>query len=133
MKSLFSIYKSYQSLTKSGIVLFVVVVGLCGYAIGMPAGRGVDFEAVILFIAGLYCLSAGSLAFNQVQETSLDKKMDRTKNRPVVSGFFSKLQASVLSIFLMLIGLVSLLLLNWRSAAAGLLTVVLYNLSLIHI
>jgi protoheme IX farnesyltransferase len=128
MKTLLSLYKSYQSLTKSGIVLFVVVVGLCGYALGMPAGRGADFDAVLIFILGLYCLSAGSLALNQAQEVGLDEKMDRTKTRPIISGVFSKFQASVLSVALILVGLLFLLVLSWRSAAAGLLTVVLYNL-----
>jgi len=128
MKTLISLYKSYQSLTKSGIVLFVVVVGLCGYALGMPAGRGADFDVVLIFIVGLYCLSAGSLALNQVQEVGLDEKMDRTKKRPVVSGVFSKFQATVLSCVLILIGLLFLVILSWRSALAGLLTVLLYNL-----
>lgn len=127
MKQTLSIYKSYQSLTKSGIVLFVIVVGLCGYAVGMPAGRGADFNAIFLFVLGLYCLSAGSLALNQVQEVKLDEKMDRTKTRPIISGVFSKFQAMALSLVLIFAGLGALSILSLSSAGAGLLTVLLYN------
>lgn len=127
MKQLLSLYKSYQSLTKSGIVLFVLVVGLCGYMMGMPAGRGVDFTYLIIFIIGLYALSAGSLALNQVQEVEIDKKMDRTQTRPIVSGAFSRTQGFLISILLILIGLGALALVSMRSALFGLLTVLLYN------
>ncbi len=128
MNSILSFYKAYQSLTKSGIVLFVLVVGLCGYILGMPAGRGVELNYLIVFILGLYALSAGSLALNQVQEVHLDKKMERTKTRPIVSGFFSKFQGLVISWFLILLGLLFLSLVSLRSACAGFLTVVLYNI-----
>lgn len=94
---------------------------------GMPVGRGVDLNYLIIFVVGLYALSAGSLALNQVQEISLDSKMDRTKTRPLVSGFFSKTQGHLISWFLIILGLSFLLVVNFRSALAGLLTVVLYN------
>lgn len=127
MKTLKSYIDAYFSLTKSGIVLFVLVVGSCGYALGMPAGRGVDFDYLIAFLIGLYALSAGSLALNQVQEVSIDKKMPRTQKRPIVSGVFSRLQAFLISTLLIILGLVFLLLVNERSALVGLITVLLYN------
>ncbi len=127
MNTIKLLYKAYQSLTKSGIVLFVLVVGLCGYIMGMPAGRGVDLNFLFVFVFGLYALSAGSLALNQVQEIDLDRKMDRTQNRPIVSGVFTRGQAFLISILLISIGLAFLALVNVRSAAAGLLTILLYN------
>ncbi len=127
MRALKSFIDAYFSLTKSGIVLFVLVVGSCGYALGMPAGKGVDFNYLMAFLMGLYALSAGSLALNQVQEVSIDKKMPRTQKRPIVSGVFSRIQAFLISILLILFGLVSLLVVNERSALVGLLTVLLYN------
>lgn len=125
--SLMKAFKAYQSLTKFGIVLFVMVVGLSGYALGLPAGAGADFNDVIVFLLGLYTLSAGSLALNQVQELDLDKKMKRTQSRPIVAGFFSRAQGLLLSIILMLCGLLSLALVDIRSFYAGLLTLFLYN------
>ncbi len=127
MNTIILLCKSYQSLTKSGIVLFVLVVGLCGYIMGMPVGRGADFNFLLTFIFGLYTLSSGSLALNQAQEINLDKKMDRTQNRPIVSGVFSRTQGFLISVLLILIGLSFLALVNIRSAFAGLLTVFLYN------
>ncbi len=127
MNTILLLFKSYQSLTKLGIVLFVLVVGLCGYIMGMPLGRGVDFSFLLTFVFGLYTLSSGSLALNQVQEINLDKKMDRTQNRPMVSGVFSRTQGFLISVLLILVGLSFLALVNVRSALAGLLTVFLYN------
>jgi protoheme IX farnesyltransferase len=121
-------FKAYQSLTKFGIVLFVLVVGLCGYALGLPAGSGVDFSEVMVFVFGLYALSSGSLALNQVQEIHLDKKMKRTQSRPLVCGFFSRLQGLLISVFLMLFGLLCLALVSPRSFYAGLMTLFLYNI-----
>ena len=121
------VFKAYQSLTKFGIVLFVLVVGLSGYALGLPAGSGVDFPLVLVFVFGLYTLSAGSLALNQVQEVDVDKKMKRTQTRPIVCGFFSKAQALLISLLLIFFGLISLLIVSPRSFYFGLLTLVLYN------
>lgn len=122
------VFKSYQSLTKFGIVLFVLVVGLSGYALGLPAGSGIDFSYVLVFVFGLYTLSAGSLALNQVQEVEIDKKMKRTQTRPIVCGFFSRTQALLISLLLIGFGLLSLLLVSKRSFFFGLLTLILYNL-----
>lgn len=120
-------FKSYQSLTKSGIVLFVLVVGLCGYSVGVTSGQGVDMSYLVLFLVGLYALSSGSLALNQVQEVSVDRKMERTKTRPVVVGYFSPFQAAFLSCFLILMGLGFLFIVDQRSALVGLATILLYN------
>ena len=120
-------FKAYQALTKFGIVLFVMVVGLSGYALGLPAGSGVDFSEVLVFLFGLYSLSAGSLALNQVQEIHLDKKMKRTQSRPIVAGFFSRLQGLLISVLLMSFGLVFLVLVSPRSFYTGVATLVLYN------
>lgn len=120
-------FKAYQSLTKFGIVLFVLVTGLCGYVLGLPAGNGIVFNEVIVFVLGLYALSSGSLALNQAQELSVDKKMKRTSTRPIVSGFFSQAQGLTISFLLILLGLVFLVLINPRCFYMGLLTLFLYN------
>jgi protoheme IX farnesyltransferase len=128
VKTIKTALKAYQSLTKSGIVLFVLVVGLCGYTIGMPAGRGVDLNYLFVFLIGLYALSSGSLALNQVQEVGLDSRMDRTQKRPLVVGQLTRWQGLVIAWFLILLGLSFLAIVSLRSAAVGLATVILYNL-----
>lgn len=120
-------FKAYQSLTKFGIVLFVLVTGLCGYVLGLPAGDGIVFNEVLVFIFGLYALSAGSLALNQAQEISVDKKMKRTSTRPIVCGFFSQAQGLTISFLLIVLGLGFLVLINPRCFYTGLLTLFLYN------
>ena len=100
---------------------------MSGYALGLPAGSEVDFSEVLVFLFGLYALSSGSLALNQVQEIHLDKKMKRTQSRPLVCGFFSRVQGLLISILLMSFGLLFLVLISTRSFCVGVVILFLYN------
>lgn len=94
---------------------------------GYLVETGLNWQHFLQFIGGLYLLSSGSLALNQVQEYKLDAKMPRTANRPIASGRLPPLTGAILSICMILGG--SLLL--WRvsilSSVLGWLTIVLYN------
>jgi len=79
------------------------------------------------FIAGLYLISSGSLALNQVQEYKLDQKMPRTANRPIASGRLKPLAGFILSLAMILGGTQLLVQVSYLSAALGLLTIILYN------
>ena len=64
------------------------------------------FEADMLVpMAGVFLLSCGSAALNQVQEWRTDAQMDRTKNRPIPSGRISRDWALFLVIVLIGSGL----------------------------
>lgn len=119
--------KSYLDLTKSGIVIFVLICGLIGYAMGSPFGAPFDFPRIILFILGLYLVSSGSLAFNQAQEWTIDKKMKRTEARPIPAGHIKPWQAYILGIIFCLFGMGLLLTFGPLPAILALITVVLYN------
>ena len=73
-------FKTFTSLTKFGIVIFVLLAGVAGYATSFEIEKVFELKHFLLFIAGLYFLSSGSLALNQVQEYKLDQKMPRTEN-----------------------------------------------------
>lgn len=120
-------FRAYQDLTKSGIVLFVLFSGLIGFALGSPFGTSFDYTDVIIFILGLYLLSSGSLAFNQAQEWRLDLKMPRTEKRPIPSGKIKPWQAYALGIIYCFVGLILLSHFNKTVFYLGLLTIVLYN------
>lgn len=118
----------FFDLTKSGIVVFVLVTGAAGYAMSHPLSVPWELGHVLATLAALYFLSAGSFALNQAQEADIDAKMPRTKNRPIPSGRISKLQAYILGFGFVLIGSLAALLVNTTVLAIGLGTVFLYNI-----
>jgi protoheme IX farnesyltransferase len=117
----------FFQLTKSGINNFVVLVGIIGYGMGLPALGKLDGRELLGFALALYCLSGGSLALNQVQEVDLDRSMSRTRARPIPSGRISKSNALAISLLLLGAGLSALVLIKPAAALIGLLSVVLYN------
>ncbi len=120
-------FKLYLSLTKIGIVIFVLLATLAGYITGYETENKFAMTHLLLTLFGVYFLSSGSLALNQVQEYELDKKMKRTATRPVASGKIRPLAAGSLALAFLVSGLYLLSLVNLTAAGLGLLTVVLYN------
>lgn len=119
--------KAYFDLTKVGIVIFVVLSGLAGFASSHALDRKLQWDLLALLLMGIYFLSSGSLALNQVQEVELDQKMKRTAHRPIVTGKFSKKLALLISIVLLTAGFRILYVISMSSFLLGLFTVVLYN------
>lgn len=123
-----SLLRQFFDLTKSGIVVFVLVTGAAGYAMSYPLSAPWEWGHALATLAALYFFSAGSFAINQAQEAEIDAKMPRTKRRPIPSGQISKLQAYILGFGFVLIGSLAALLVNTTVLAIGLGTVFLYNL-----
>jgi heme o synthase len=130
----------FLDLTKSGIVVFVLVTGLAGYFLSWPPYQPVDVAHLVLTMAALYFFSAGSFAINQAQEWRADSEMPRTAKRPIPSGRVSTYQAWFLGIVFVIFGTICGLLVTpsvtgvpstsdvpWV-AILGLSTVILYNL-----
>jgi 4-hydroxybenzoate polyprenyl transferase len=62
--------------------------------------------------------SAGCI-FNDIIDRNLDKKVQRTKKRPIASGKISILEASTYIVFLCLVALLILLQFNWLTIVLG--------------
>lgn len=120
--------KIYADLTKLGIVIFVLLCGLAGYAASFRIEDPFLPAHLFHFVVGLYFLSSGSLALNQVQEYKLDRKMARTAKRPIAAGVIQPAAGWILSVSFIAIGLHQLYLSSPLSAGLGALTVFLYNL-----
>lgn len=125
--------KAYFALTKPRVIELLLITTI---PVMILAQRGIPELWLILatFIGG--AMSAGSAnAFNCIIDTDIDKIMGRTKNRPLVTGQLSSLQAKV---FATVLGVVSVLWLgffvNWLSAglalAAELFYIFIYTLLL---
>ena len=115
----------------------MLVTAYLGYYLGLRSqgDHMVSLESwLILFylILGTWATSAGAAVLNQVMERRHDAKMARTKNRPIVMGKISPMNALVFGISLSLCGCVFLYyLINpltaWISAATVLLYILIYT------
>jgi len=120
-------FRIYADLTKLGIVIFVLLAGLAGYALSFPIENQFVWTHALTLIAGLYFLSSGSLALNQVQEWPMDQKMPRTAKRPIAAGKIKPMAAAILAVTYLVVGSQLLFESSVLSGWLGLLTVVLYN------
>jgi protoheme IX farnesyltransferase len=121
------VLKLFADLTKFGIVVFSVLAGLAGYATGFQNEDSFDWKIFLKVILGIYFLSSGCLALNQVQDAKLDAKMPRTILRPIPSGKIKPAAAAILAVLFTLVGLQLLFEVQVVAGWVGLLSVFLYN------
>jgi heme o synthase len=120
-------FRTYADLTKFGIVIFVVLSGLAGYATSFAIENPFQWEHLLNLLGGLFFLSSGSLALNQVQEYKIDQKMPRTSKRPVASGKIKPAAAGILAVAFLAIGTDLLFKSSELAGLLGWATVILYN------
>ena len=115
---------SILKLGKFTIALPIALTGFLGYFLHTPL---LDRNA-LLVIFGVFLLSMGSGAINQIQERKTDALMDRTRNRPIPAGIIQTKHAIIISLVFSLSGLVVLALTGKVLAAGiGLFTLAWYN------
>ena len=74
---------------------------------------------IILFFLGSVLMRSAGCIFNDIIDRNLDKKVQRTKKRPIASGKISVLKASIYTIVLCLVSLLILLQFNWLTIVLG--------------
>ncbi len=110
-KTIFAIEKIMKALkvifelTKFRLSFLVSFSAIVGFILASD-----NFNFIDLLVLGLsgYLVTAASVINNQILEKELDKKMERTKNRPLPTNRISKINSTIISIILMLIGLASI-------------------------
>lgn len=120
-------FKNYFDLIKIGIVIFVLLSGVAGYATSFFIERPFELIHFFYLVIGLFFLSSGSLALNQVQEWRLDQKMVRTNKRPIASGKLTPTQGFFVALSHLILGSYLLFQCSLLAFIFGLLTVFLYN------
>lgn len=103
------------------------MAGLVGYASGFQAEQVFSLQHAFDFLLGLYFLSSGSLALNQVQEWQLDQKMHRTAKRPIAAGKITPQAGAVIAVTFIFAGNYKLFLISHMAGWVGLVSVALYN------
>ena len=97
---------AYLKLGKVTISIPVALTGFLGYFLYKPT---LDREAV-LTIFGIFLLSLGSSALNQIQERHTDARMKRTAKRPIPAGIITLPGAILFAIISALTGTALLML-----------------------
>ena len=110
-------------LIKYKLSLAVTLSGAAGYFL-FPDHNAKD---ILLLIPGLFLLSGGSAALNQVQEKERDLLMDRTKGRPLPSGKITAFTGLLTAVLFMVAGTLILQTLGSTPTWLGILNVFLYN------
>jgi protoheme IX farnesyltransferase len=117
--------KYYLELSKLKIMIPVSLTGFTGFFVFDPR-----LSANILYITGaILLLSVAASVLNQLQETQIDIKMNRTMNRPLPLGNITKEHAIIFFLFCLISGTLILLAAgNIKAAIIGLITIFWYNI-----
>ena len=108
-KSKAAIIQGYVDLTKPSILVMVLITTLLGYYLG---NDGISSWLNLFWtLLGTGLSAGGAGALNQYLEREQDKRMKRTRNRPLPSGLIQPLDALLFGLILVLIGSI---LLVWK-------------------
>ena len=119
-----SITRDYLELSKSRIVLMVLITTAAGY---LFAAEQVNGLLMLHTLIGTALVAAGTNALNQYVERNHDAKMNRTRTRPLPAGRITPRAALIFSSAIAVIGTVYLgLAVNWLTAALGAFTLTSY-------
>ncbi|MCM3547610.1 heme o synthase [Alkalihalobacillus clausii] len=109
---------------KSNLLAMAAGLSLALYVTGTPIGEKLPEILFAIFGSAFVIGAAG--AFNNIYDRDIDAIMDRTKNRPTVTGRMQPANALVLGISLSLLGLLLLGVASPRAALFGFLGLFLY-------
>lgn len=114
----------FKEITKMGLSLSVVFSSVAGYFLGAET---ISITTLVLLAFGGYFMVGASNAYNQIIERDLDALMDRTKNRPIPAGRMSVNTAFVIATLFTILGLVTLYIINPKTAMYGAISIFLYT------
>lgn len=119
-----SLISDFKEITKMRLSISVVFSSIAGYLLGAIS---VDVYTLILLAFGGYFMVGASNAYNQIIERDLDALMDRTKNRPIPAGRMSVNKAFIIAITFTILGIITLYIINPRTAMYGAISIFLYT------
>jgi protoheme IX farnesyltransferase len=120
----FATTRDYLELSKSRIVLMVVITTAAGY---LFAADKVSPLLMLHALLGTALVAAGTNALNQYVERDHDAKMHRTRSRPLPAGRITPRAALLFSSGIAVLGTAYLgLMVNWLTAALGVFTLTSY-------
>ena len=117
-------FRNYLELSKIKIMIPVSLTGFTGYFIFDPHLS----QSILLISFGILLQAISASVLNQLQETDIDLKMNRTHNRPLPAQRIPKTSA-IIFFFICLVSGTAIIYFagNLTSAIIGLFTLVWYN------
>lgn len=117
--------KTLVELTKFRLSSLVSFSAIFGYIL---AADKIDIVSLIVLAVSGYMVTGSSVINNQILEVEYDKKMERTKNRPIPTNRISSFNALIVSFVLMTLGLLLMsLYLNYLTAFISLISLLIYT------
>jgi|AntRauTorckE6833_2_1112554.scaffolds.fasta_scaffold23322_2 protoheme IX farnesyltransferase len=119
--------KNLFILLKPRLSFLVAFSSAFGYVLGF-SGAGINYTVLAFLSLGGFLVSGSAVTINQIIEVEFDKKMDRTKNRPLPTGRISVQEAIIFSIITGIAGLGLLLIYtNVLTVILSLISLILYS------
>ncbi|WP_170006875.1 heme o synthase [Bacillus fonticola] len=118
-----SAWQDFLALIKIGIVNSNAMTTFTGVWLALyftERSFFANFDIVLYAMIGSSLVIAGSCSYNNYFDRDIDPKMERTKNRPTVSGRFQPATALTLGLFFIAIGSVLLFLTTPMAGVIGL-------------
>ena len=120
-----SLSSKIAELSKLNILSLVLVATFLGFYLG--SNGEMEYNKLLITLIGTALTAAGSGSLNHYLERDIDKKMDRTRNRPLPSGTLTPLFAVLYGMALVVIGSITLAyFVNLLTGFLSLLTAFLY-------
>lgn len=114
-------------LLKPRLSFLVAFSSAFGYVLGF-SGAGINYTVLAFLSLGGFLVSGSAVTINQILEVDYDKKMDRTKNRPLPTGRISRQEAILYAIIVGIAGLGLLLIYtNVLTVILSLISLILYS------
>ena len=97
------VFRAYLRLCKPKVVLLLIVTAW----VGMQLANKSQVSISIMFIAiiGIALVASSAAVINHLVDVNIDKKMMRTQNRPLVTGYIAKPQALLFALSMALSGI----------------------------
>ena len=91
---------------------------------GMQAGRLPSLWHIVLFFVGAFAMRGSGCTWNDLVDRDLDKRVERTRSRPIPAGQVSVAQATLFMVAQALVGLAVLLQFNDFTVTTGLVSLI---------
>jgi len=120
--------RDYSVLIKARVTTLIVMTAWAGaYFAAAKSGTSLLSWTLLHALIGIFLVSGGTAAVNEVVERDIDALMRRTAQRPMVTGSMSLLHGSIVAFSMTIGGVIYLgVATNWLTAALAALTSLTY-------
>ncbi|WEL18232.1 Heme O synthase, protoheme IX farnesyltransferase [Halorhabdus sp. SVX81] len=119
--------QAYVRLTKPRLMWLLCLVASAGMALATTGGRTLTVETILATLSGGVLAIGASGTFNHVLERDVDKRMQRTSDRPVVTDRIPIRNAVAFGLVLSALSLAIFATVNVLAAALGLSAILFYS------